>query len=700
MNQSSKNIKNKGKIQLELLFLILPIAIIPLISVIVFVSLRIYNKLESQSFDYYDTVLAQVNSNLNFVYEQYARTMTNMLETSIVKETLSLPPYKTKEEERNATARMVGNSTSDFGLRKTADEKIDGFTYLYEMNRVSLIDNTNYKMHFCNDPVGRPGDPDYEKLINDPLFKILKDDNQRRLVFGKFQKGVLPGLDGEKKTVFIYSYYKEPPAKKEDTFNAFLLVTLHQGFIENFYKNIEQLRFGTLYILDINNNIISFNHPATSTMEYYDDTDYYEYDPDLDKYLLNKDNPNPEGELLKFNDYKMLNTDVKILEREDIKNIITNNEQDEINKKIFVTHKNKKFLLVKNISDITGVRLVYFHPVKQIQKPIFEIINIMIIVTIFLIIFILIISFIFSKSFTNPIQKLAEATTWVAQGNYNKFIEVKSKNEIGDLANNFNLMIKNIKAYQDKLLTAEREKQEMELASRIQTCLLPNIPEKSHYEITARMIPAAEVGGDYYDIIGETNERLWLGIGDVSGHGLTSGLIMMMAQTAFNTVILNKPDISSAELIVEVNRVMFQNIRQRLGEDHFMTLSFMVADPDGTVTLAGAHLDVLVYRKATKKVERIETTGIWLGLVPDIRENTYEKKFKLEKGDLFFLYTDGLIEATNKNNELYDMQRLINKLEELGEKPVKEIEEMIIKDVFEFMSEQKDDITFIIARKK
>ena len=145
---------------------------------------------------------------------------------------------------------------------------------------------------------------------------------------------------------------------------------------------------------------------------------------------------------------------------------------------------------------------------------------------------------------------------------------------------------------------------------------------------------------------------------------------------------------------------MYQNIKQRLGEDHFMTMAMIVADPDGMVNHSGAHLDILVYRYATKTVERIETGGVWLGLIPEIDENTMVSSFKLEKNDTFLLYTDGLIEATNENNELYDMDRLCEKFRELGERPVKEIEDEIISDVFSFMHEQKDDITFVVARKK
>ena len=527
------------------------------------------------------------------------------------------------------------------------------------------------------------------------------------MAFGKFQPGVSSTSDGDAKPVIILPYYQTPPEKESDTFTKFVVVMLNQDFIEVSFKDIDALKFGTLYILDRFNNVIDFNHPSRND-------DYYEYSEAKRTYLLGDDEMNPKGEIMGFFDYKLLNTDIDILKNktvisfldlltpDGVEGMVYSEDQTKnlFAKKNFVEFKGKKFLTIVQYGEQTETKYIYFHPLKQFQKPVYEIIGVILIMTLVVIGLIVFISFLFSKTFTNPINILVDATKIIANGDYNHLTKVKSTDEIGDLSQNFNQMVKNIKLYQDKLLSSEREKSELELASRIQTCLLPAIPEREFYEITATMIPAAEVGGDYYDLICESNGRIWFGIGDVSGHGLTSGLIMMMAQTAFNTILLNDPNISSSELIARVNKVMYQNIKQRLGEDHFMTLSFMVANQDGTIQFSGAHLDILVYRANTKKVERVLTSGVWLGLIPDIFENTTENQFRLEKDDIMLLYTDGLIEATNKNNEQYDMDRLIKKLEETGDKPIKQIEEEIVSDVFKFLHEQNDDITFVIARKK
>ncbi|HOV15657.1 MAG TPA: SpoIIE family protein phosphatase, partial [Spirochaetota bacterium] len=430
--------------------------------------------------------------------------------------------------------------------------------------------------------------------------------------------------------------------------NLIELFFKNQDFVKVSFEDIEALKFGTLYILDRFNNVIAFNHPNIN--------DYYVYDATKKGYILGDDELNPHGELMNFSDYKMLNTDQDILKTKGVSALLNsltsqgvedmiyaeNQSKNIFVKKNYIEYKGQNYLAIVQYGEQTETKYIYFHPVKQFQKPVFEIISIILIMTFIVIILIIFISFLFSRTFTNPINILVDATKIIASGDYNHLTKVNSTDEIGDLSQNFNQMIKNIKLYQDKLLSSEREKSELELASRIQTCLLPAIPDREFYEITATMIPAAEVGGDYYDLIGEANGRIWFGIGDVSGHGLTSGLIMMMAQTAFNTILLNDPTVSSDKLIAQVNKVMYQNIKQRLGEDHFMTLSFMVANQDGTVRFSGAHLDVLVYRTKTKKVERVSTSGVWLGLIPDIFENTVEKEFKLDTNDLMLLYTDGL----------------------------------------------------------
>jgi serine phosphatase RsbU (regulator of sigma subunit) len=693
--------KRRKKIIGKLLVISIPTALLPLVIIMSLLSFQIFTHLTDQYQRFYSTILAQISYKFNIVYEQYGRTLANMMEIPEVDYALNHPPYKNEAQEREISRQLIGDEIREGGLRNVASEKIEGFLYIYELDRSSMVSGDEYMVHTVTI---RSENPDINRILDDPLFRAVRSDNTIRMIYGKFKEGVVPGYGSEHITSFVFPIYYEPPVKKTDTFDKFFLVLLKQDFVSYFYENIEGLNTGTLYVLDRFDNIISRNHPSSN--------DYYEYDEEAGRYLLSEDdNADDPSEEMSYTDYQLLNTNSDILKSEVIRDslerlveesgsVLDEDDTSILQEKIYVTFNKLNYMVILGYDPNSGVKLVFFYPVVQILKPILTILSVLIIITVIVMLVVIAIGYFFSKSFTNPIQILVSATKTIAGGNYNQLIETRSHDEIGDLADNFNKMIKNIKSFQDKLLSMEREKSELDLASRIQTCLLPPIPVIKHYDLTAIMLPAEQVGGDYFDIIDEKDGRVWLGIGDVSGHGLASGLIMMMAQTAFNTVLLKNPGIDSNDLIAQVNKTLYQNVRERLGEDDFMTMSFVVADPDGKVNYAGAHLDILVYRDKTREVERIKTDGLWLGLLPDIDEHLTQKSFKLAKNDVVLLFTDGLIEAMNEQNEQYDMHRLLKILTDNGDKDINKLKDIIIEDVFKFLHQQKDDITLVLARKR
>jgi serine phosphatase RsbU (regulator of sigma subunit) len=691
------------RIRWKLILLILPTALIPLIAIISFSIIRVFAHLEDQQKIFYSTLLGQVRENIDFVYTEHYKTLQQIINLPTVVKGLTAPPYANAGVEEEVNELISGSESQEGGLRAMSLEKLDGALFVYELDRESIIDGTDYKIHYGID-MGSAFlfPPTFEMMIDDPLFTKLKQDPDIQMIFGKFKPGTIKGIGGDDKPAMIMPWYQD--GKTE--FSKLVVVLLHPAFLADFYKDIDDLQFGTLYVLDRFNNMISYNHPNVD--------DYYEYDEEkMEYYMEEGDDPDDPWELLSFKEYQLLVTDQAILETPEVDRLIdimdreeffTENEDGSVesvfDQKISVTFKGQEYLVVLEYSDLSKTKFIYFHPVNQIQKPIFDIIKWLVIVTGVIIIIIVLIGIVYSKTFTDPIKNLVAGTEAVGKGDYSQFVDVQSTDEIGELSENFNQMIKHIQQYQDKMVTVEREKTELDLAAKIQTSLLPPVHDTADYEIQAVMRCATEVGGDYYEIIGEHDGRIWFGIGDVSGHGLTSGLIMMMAQTAFNTILHKEPDIPTSELLAHVNSILFQNIKKRLGEDHFMTLSFMVAEPDGTIRHAGAHLDILVYRAKTGKVERVETSGIWLGLVPDILQMSGEQKFKLESGDFMFLYTDGLIEAKNSDDEQYDLGRLIDILEKNGTEELPILEDIVLKDVYQFLNEQDDDITFLVARKK
>ncbi|MFH2131696.1 MAG: SpoIIE family protein phosphatase [bacterium] len=238
---------------------------------------------------------------------------------------------------------------------------------------------------------------------------------------------------------------------------------------------------------------------------------------------------------------------------------------------------------------------------------------------------------------------------------------------------------------------------EMELAKRIQTALLPSNEKMSGFEIAAIMSPAREVGGDYYDIIETKEGDKWITMGDVSGHGVDSGLIMMMVQTSIFGTVNNGHERKPSYILEMANTVIRENI-SRLGSSHYMTI-MAIQFTDTQMTLAGKHQDIIVYRASLNKTEIIPTKGTWLGIADDIKDYLEDQTVEIEDGDLILLFTDGITEAENSDGEMYGQVRLENALNEYADLPVAKILDKIVNEVKDFQKEQMDDMTLIVIRK-
>ena len=238
---------------------------------------------------------------------------------------------------------------------------------------------------------------------------------------------------------------------------------------------------------------------------------------------------------------------------------------------------------------------------------------------------------------------------------------------------------------------------EMELAKRIQTALLPDEEKISGFEVAAQMVPAKEVGGDYYDIIETGNGDKWVTIGDVSGHGVDSGLIMMMAQTSMLSMVNNTNDPKPSEVLSSINTVIRENL-SRLGSDHYVTM--MAIKFNGSLmTLAGKHQDIIIYRAAANKTETITTNGTWLGIANKISHFQKDRDVVINDGDIILLFTDGITEATNKKGRMFGQLRLEQTLDQYADLPINKILDKIIREVNNFQEEQSDDMTLLIIKK-
>ena len=225
--------------------------------------------------------------------------------------------------------------------------------------------------------------------------------------------------------------------------------------------------------------------------------------------------------------------------------------------------------------------------------------------------------------------------------------------------------------------------------------LLISQPKIPGYEISGYMKPADEVGGDYYDVI-HVEGKDWIVIGDVSGHGVPAGLIMMMVQSSIHLALNAVRDGSPAQILELVNRVIHQNIL-KLKEDKYMTITVFSSIENGKFYFSGLHQDIMIYRSDKKDVEIVQTNGMWIGLLEEIGDMLEVDQLGLNSGDVMFLYTDGITEATDIDEKMYSEKELLKNLKKLGHLSPEEIQDGILKSLHGY--QWSDDVTMLILKR-
>lgn len=243
---------------------------------------------------------------------------------------------------------------------------------------------------------------------------------------------------------------------------------------------------------------------------------------------------------------------------------------------------------------------------------------------------------------------------------------------------------------------------EIEVTRRLQQMMLPTEEELNQItdlEIAGFMEPATEVGGDYYDVL-PNNGHVTIGIGDVTGHGLESGVLMIMVQTAVRT-LLEGNQRNSKDFLSILNRTIYHNVN-RMKSDKNMTLSLLDYHQD-KLRLSGQHEEVIIVR-TEGRIERINTIdlGFPIGLASDIADFVADAEIQLYPGDVVVLYTDGIPEAENSQGIQYSIERLCQILRDNWQKSAHEIRQAVIDDLRRHIGSQKiyDDITLLVIKPK
>ena len=320
----------------------------------------------------------------------------------------------------------------------------------------------------------------------------------------------------------------------------------------------------------------------------------------------------------------------------------------------------------------------------------------------------IILSFILSNSITAPLSVLYEATKEIAKGNFSPKLYVNSKDEIGSLATSFISMcdqISNLILQKVKSIHLEKE---VEIASAVQQTLIPDQSfENKNIEIYSHYQSANECGGDLWNLF-EHNNKTYLMIADATGHGIPSALITASARSCFSVVeqLIQSDkvtDFTPADVLKIANKVIQDASKGKI----YMTMFVSIVDFNQNVIIysnAGHNAPWLF--SPTGKMATLHIPSSRLGENLDSKFENREMSF--ESGDTFFLYTDGLIEGTNSNEDQFgkkSVKRIIEKQimnVEVENKEPKQIVSALVNSFMNFNGDKPldDDVTIVVAKLK
>ena len=287
----------------------------------------------------------------------------------------------------------------------------------------------------------------------------------------------------------------------------------------------------------------------------------------------------------------------------------------------------------------------------------------------------------------------------------NNLKEVKTHNEIGKLSDDVTDLVVEIDDYVNEIQTISAEKEristELSLATKIQASMIPHIfpafPERKEFDIFGSMKPAKAVGGDFYDFSLVDDDHLVMAIADVSGKGVPAALFMMASMIILQGAARNNG--SPSEILKQTNDIICANNQQEM----FVTVWLGILEiSTGKLTAANAgHEYPVISEKPGSPFKLLKDKhGFVIGGMPGMKYKDYE--LQLEPGAKLFLYTDGVTEATDENNEMFGTDRLVEALNEVCDAEPEEVLPNVRGAIDDFVNgaEQFDDITMLCMEYK
>ncbi len=252
----------------------------------------------------------------------------------------------------------------------------------------------------------------------------------------------------------------------------------------------------------------------------------------------------------------------------------------------------------------------------------------------------------------------------------------------------------------NEAIKTERYKEELKIAQRVQRSLLPTVLHHDKtFQIHGFSEAADEVGGDYYETQELAPRQFAIIIGDVSGKGTSAAFNMSQMKGIFHSLVQLNP--SPKDFLIKANVAL----SHCLEKNHFITTSYFILNTEAkkiTYSRAG-HCPTLFFDANKNKSEYLNIEGMGLGI---LRNNSYkkyvhEKELSYEKGDLLLLFTDGIVEAKNSNNEEYGYERLQNVVDSNHHLHAQELQEKIIQELYDYVGHETlpdDDYSLLVIK--
>lgn len=364
--------------------------------------------------------------------------------------------------------------------------------------------------------------------------------------------------------------------------------------------------------------------------------------------------------------------------------------------KISVPHSLEELALLsfrKDIAGVLGLFLLRHRFFAEMERNRAEIINLILSI----LLRVTIIALLIPGFLIRAITRLSEGAVEIGKGNLDTRIDIRGTDELGRLADVFNVMTVNLKKAQEWKIEKYRMENELITAQQIQAALLPGkLPDSAGMSFGAYYSAQTESGGDYYDFIDLGNNRIGIAIADVSGHGVGSGLVMAITRTLLH--IYCRENGNTKATLEKINTYLKENT----ASNYFVTMFYGILNLDTlqlTYSSAGHNQGILL---RDGQLQELPSGGIALGVASEelFSKLTDVRRKQLQRGDTFVQFTDGVNESVDAEGIEFGLDRFYRTLRDNDGKSPQEMIDAVVQALQTFIgtAAQDDDITIIAFR--